>query len=122
IYVLTGDITVNGNDVLNGDGVMLYFACSSYPAPCSSGQTGAGIKAPGNGSMRLTPPTAAQCSSTPAVCPYVGLSIFTDRSNTAMLTYRGNGTNENGIMNGGAGTFYIKSGILDLRGNGYTLA
>src|SRR5207249_3529486 len=57
-----------------------------------------------------------------AVCPYVGLSIFTDRSNTAMLTYRGNGTNENGIMNGGAGTFYIKSGILDLRGNGYTLA
>jgi hypothetical protein len=123
IYVLKGDITVNGNDVLTGNGVMLYFACSSYPNPCSSsGEEGAGVKAPGNGSMRLTPPTAAQCSSTPAVCPYVGLSIFADRNNTAMLTYRGNGTNENGITNGGAGTFYIKSGILDLRGNGYTLA
>ena len=48
--------------------------------------------------------------------------MFADRNNTATFTYRGNGTNENGILNGGAGTFYMKSGTLDLRGNGYTLA
>jgi len=123
IYVLKGDITLNGNDLLVGNGVMLYFACSSYPNPCSSsGQAGARIKATGNGSMRVTPPTAAQCTTNVKVCPYVGMSIFADRNNTSTQTYRGNGTNENGLTSGGAGTFYMRSGTLDLRGNGYTLS
>jgi hypothetical protein len=122
IYVLTGDITLNGNDLITGSGVMLYFACSNYPNPCSSGQVGAGIKATGNGAMRITPPTSAQCPTNSACNPYIGLAMFADRNNTATFTYRGNGTNENGILNGGAGTFYMKSGTLDLRGNGYTLA
>jgi hypothetical protein len=122
IYVLKGDITLNGNDLITGDGVMLYLACSSYPTPCSSGEEGARIKATGNGSMRIKPITASQCSSNADLCPYVGLSIFADRNNTATHTYRGNGTNENGILGGGAGTFYMKSGTLDLRGNGFTLS
>jgi hypothetical protein len=113
IYVIKSGITLNGNDLLTGNGVMLYFACSSYPTPCSPGQAGAGIKATGNGAMRIFPPTEGV---------YQGLSLFADRNNTATLTYRGNGTNENGLTNGGAGTFYMKSGTLDLRGNGYTLA
>jgi len=113
IYVITGGITLNGNDLLTGSGVMLYFACSGYPSPCAPGQAGAGIKATGNGAMRITPPTSGV---------YQGLSIFADRNNTSTFTYRGNGTNENGLLNGGAGTFYMKSGTLDLRGNGYTLA
>jgi len=135
IYVIKGGITLNGNDLLTGDGVMLYFACSNYPSQCAPGEKGAGIKATGNGAMRITPPTATslyptkhcQFPWTPeldpeASCPYVGLSIFADRNNTSTFTYRGNGTNENGLTNGGAGTFYMKSGKLDLRGNGYTLA
>lgn len=114
IYVIKGGVTLNGNDVLSGSGVMLFFACSNYPSPCSaSGEAGAEIKATGNGAMRITPPTAGI---------YQGLSIFADRNNTSTFTYRGNGTNENGLVNGGAGTFYLKSGTLDLRGNGYTLA
>ncbi|MSO79702.1 MAG: hypothetical protein EXQ79_08865 [Acidimicrobiia bacterium] len=122
IYIVKNMITLNGNDLLVGSGVMLYLACSSYPNPCTTGQAGAWIKATGNGAMRLKPPTAAQCASNSAICPYVGLSIFADRNNTATSTYRGNGTNENGLNNGGAGTFYLKSGTLDLRGNGYTLS
>lgn len=123
IYILKGAITLNGNDKLTGEGVMIYFACSSYPTPCnSSGQAGARINATGNGSIRVTPPTEEQCETQVSVCPYVGLSIFADRNNTATQTYRGNGTNENGLTDGGAGTFYLKRGTLDLRGNGYTLA
>jgi len=113
IYVITDGITLNGNDLITGNGVMLYFACSNYPSECAPGEKGAGIKATGNGSMRIFPPTSGV---------YTGLSIFADRNNTSTFTYRGNGTNENGLMNGGAGTFYMKSGTLDLRGNGYTLA
>ena len=143
IYVITGGITLSGNDVLRTlppeDGVMLYFACSNYPHPCRekdpNDRAGAGIKATGNGAIRITPPTAASlypgkdCEFpwVPGLepdrdCRYVGLSIFADRDNTSTFTYRGNGTNENGLTNGGAGTFYMKSGKLDLRGNGYTLA
>jgi hypothetical protein len=122
IYVLTGDITLNGNDVLQGDGVMIYLACSNYPYPCAPGEEGARIKATGNGALRLTAPTAEQCSTQASVCPYVGLTIFADRNNTGVQTFRGNGTNESGPQSGSSGTIYLKAGTLDLRGNGYTLA
>ena len=38
------------------------------------------------------------------------------------MTWRGNGTNENGALNSSNGTIYLKAGTFDLRGNGYTLA
>jgi len=129
IYVLKGNITLNGNDLLRSSsagGVMIYFACSNYPAPCSdlSGGSGAGarIKATGNGAVLLSPPTEAQCATDPSVCPYVGLTLFADRNNTSTFTFRGNGTNESGGTSGSSGTIYFKSGTLDLRGNGYTLS
>lgn len=113
VYVLKGDITLNGNDLLQGDGVMLYMACSQYPLPCNPGQVGAGIKTTGNGAMRLTGPTSGT---------FKGLVIFADRNNAATQTFRGNGTNESGPQSGSSGTIYMKTGTLDLRGNGYTLA
>jgi Flp pilus assembly protein TadG len=122
IYVLTGDITLNGNDLLQGDGVMLYFACSNYPSPCASGQTGAGIKATGNGALRITGIRQSDCTTTASLCPYVGMMDFADRNNTATQTWRGNGTNENGQSSGISGTIYMKAGLMDLRGNGYQMA
>ena len=113
VYVLKGDITLNGNDLLQGDGVTLYMACSQYPLPCDPGQVGAGIKATGNGAMRLTGPESGT---------YKGLVIFADRNNAATQTFRGNGTNESGPQSGSSGTIYMKTGTMDLRGNGYTLA
>ncbi|MFN8025855.1 MAG: pilus assembly protein TadG-related protein [Acidimicrobiia bacterium] len=124
IYVLTGDLTLNGNDLITGSGVMLYFACSGYPGPCTAGQSGAGIKATGNGALRITGITQAQCDADVShkLCNYVGMMLFADRNNTATMTWRGNGTNENGALNSSNGTIYLKSGTFDLRGNGYTLA
>jgi Flp pilus assembly protein TadG len=126
VYVLMGDIVLNGNDQITGDGVTLYFACSNYaPGPvfhdCPAGTVGAGItttgngakKATDNGSLRLTGPTSGT---------FEGLTIFSDRNNASTLTFRGNGSNENGPNNGSSGTIYAKAGTLDLRGNGYTLA
>ena len=122
VYVLTSGITLNGNDLLQGSGVMLYFACGQYPAPCTAGQSGAGITSTGNGAMRITGITQAQCTASANLCPYVGMMLFADRNNTATQTWRGNGTNENGAVNGSNGTIYMKSGTMDLRGNGYTLS
>jgi hypothetical protein len=124
IYVLTGDITLNGTDLLQGSGVMLFFACSQYPLPCNPGQVGAGITSTGNGALRITGITQAQCDadSSHKLCQYVGMMLFADRNNTATQTWRGNGTNENGAVNGSNGTIYMKAGTMDLRGNGYTLS
>ena len=126
VYVLKGGITLSGNAQITGYGVTLYFPCSNYPNPCSalsaSNRAGARIRATGNGAVLLTAPTAAQCTTQPSVCPYVRLTIFAARDNTSTFTFRGNGTNENGSATGSSGTIYLKSGTLDLRGNGYTLS
>jgi hypothetical protein len=128
IYVITGGITLNGSDLLQNsstaNGVMFYFACSQYPAPCNPGQSGAGITATGNGAMRVTGITQAQCDadSTHKLCQYVGMLSFADRNNTATQTWRGNGTNENGQASVISGTIYLRSGLMDLRGNGYQMA
>lgn len=131
IYVITQGITLNGTDVIDGDGVMLYFACSNYrqssgpdcPPPGSNGSvTSAGITATGNGALRLTGITQAQCTANATYCPYVGMMTFADRNNDATQTWRGNGTNENGQGSGMSGTIYLKSGTMDLRGNGYQMS
>lgn len=126
VYVLKAGIRLSGNAQITGRGVTLYFACANYPEPCSATATGnravSGITATGNGAVLLTGPTAQTCSAVPSTCPYVGLTIFADRDNTSTFTFRGNGTNENGSAEGSSGTIYMKSGTLDLRGNGYTLA
>ena len=127
VYVITNGITMNGNDLIEGDGVMLYFACSNYPGTCpavgSNGSTTrAGITATGNGALRITGITQAECTASANYCPYVGMMDFADRLNNATQTWRGNGTNELGSASGIAGTIYMKSGTMDLRGNGYQMA
>ena len=116
-YVIKTEVRLSGNDVLIGNGVTLFFACSNYPNPCSDlsagNRDGARIRATGNGAVLLTAPTSGT---------YQGLTIFADRENTSTFTFRGNGTNENGSAEASSGTLYMKSGTLDLRGNGYTLA
>jgi hypothetical protein len=127
IYVITNGITLNGNDLIEGDGVMLYFACSNYPNPCPAqgtvaSTTRAGITATGNGALRITGIRQSDCTATPNYCEYVGMMDFADRNNNATQTWRGNGTNENGQASGISGTIYMKAGTMDLRGNGYQMA
>ena len=83
----------------------LYFTCATGTTPraCNSGESGGDILMTGQASLRITAPTSG---------PTKGLSIVSDRNNTATLGWRGNGTNAN------TGTVYAKSGTLDWRGNG----
>jgi type II secretory pathway pseudopilin PulG len=127
IYIITNGITLSGSDLIQGDGVMLYFGCSNYPNDCPPANSNtsivrAGITATGNGAMRVTGITQAQCTANANFCPYVGMMDFADRDNNATQTWRGNGTNENGQQSGISGTIYMYSGQMDLRGNGYQMA
>jgi Flp pilus assembly protein TadG len=107
IYVLKGGAAVHGNGSLVANGVMLYFACSSYPTPCTSGgQAGGLLNLSGNGTFAVTAPTSG---------PYQGLSVFYDRNNNSPLWLTGNGSDNL------TGTIYAKSSTYNLSGNGTTM-
>jgi Flp pilus assembly protein TadG len=77
VYVLTGPLTISSG-LVTGSGVMLYLACSSYPAPCASGQSGGSIQQDGGSTLQLSPPTSGT---------YSGLTVFADRNNSATNTF-----------------------------------
>jgi hypothetical protein len=78
VYVFTGldGLTVEDTArVVNlGDGVTIYLACDSYPAPCSG--AGARFRLRDAGQFLASPPSVGE---------YAGLSIFADRGNTRTL-------------------------------------
>jgi hypothetical protein len=81
IYVFraTTGLTIQGNATVVGDGVTIYLACESYPAPCSG--SGARFRVADDGRFLAAPPTAGE---------YAGLSIFADRGNTRFMRLRSN--------------------------------
>ena len=102
-YIIKDSFDFSGNGVIAGAGVTLYFACSSYPTPCTAGQEGASFDFTGNGAMNLSAPTTG---------PFKGLTVFFDRNNASTdAGYSGNGS-------GFGGTVYMKSAKLTLTGNG----
>jgi hypothetical protein len=102
-YVFKGGINVQGNGTLTGHGVTIYLACSNYPSPCTSGQTGASMSVNGNGVVDL---------SAPSYGTYQGLTIFSDRNNISTIDVGGNGSTRV------VGTLYALAGTLNLHGNG----
>ncbi|MHB8571384.1 MAG: TadE/TadG family type IV pilus assembly protein [Candidatus Dormibacteria bacterium] len=83
VYVMTGGMKVTGSGVLEGAGVMLYFACSAYPTSCTPGQKGAALSLTGSGDFSVTPPISGT---------YKGLSVFYDRNSTATMSITGSGS------------------------------
>lgn len=106
VYVVTEGISLSknpsgGGTSLLADGVIIYFACSSYPAPCAPGETGATFSSSGGSTVDWSPPTSG---------PYEGISVFYDRNNDGDFTLTGNtGTSFSGAV-------YMKSGKLRLTG------
>jgi hypothetical protein len=80
---------------------MIYFACSSYPAPCAAGETGATFSASGGSTIYWTPPSSGT---------YQGMSVFFDRNNEGDFMLTGN------TDTSFSGTVYMKSGELRLTG------
>jgi hypothetical protein len=106
IYVVTEGISLSKNPApgkysFYADGVMIYFACSSYPSPCAPGESGATFSASGGSTIYWTPPTSGT---------YQGMSVFYDRNNEGDFTLTGN------TDTSFSGTVYMRSGELRLTG------
>lgn len=106
VYVVTEGISLSKNPTpgkysFYADGVVIYFACSNYPAPCASGETGATFSSSGSSSVHWTPPTSGA---------YEGISVFYDRNNDGDFTLTG--TTDTSF----SGALYMKSGELRLTG------
>jgi PKD repeat protein len=101
-YVVTGSMIATGGAQISGKGVTVYLACSSYPAPCAAGQTGAFLSLSGNASPNL--------SAQPGSC--LPVTLAADRNNTSALQVSGQATA------GISGAVYAMAGGLSLTGNG----
>ncbi len=106
-YIITGKVVTQGNGVIVGNGVMLYFTCGTWPTPaaCSPNQSGGFLSLAGNGAWMLTGETSGK---------WKGVTVFYDRRNKAPMTITGNGKETL------TGTIYGKSSALTLQGNGAT--
>lgn len=104
-YVILKQLSITGGGQAIAQEVTLYFACSEYPSPCSSGETGAGMELDGTGRLILTAP--------PQMCPPV--AIFSDPNNTSSIDLTGNADD---VL---TGALYAKSGSLTLTGNASTM-
>jgi hypothetical protein len=107
LYVITGELRASQSALVTVGSATLYFACSSYPDPCASGSTGAGLTITNNASF------VAQGMNNLA-SPYHHLAIFYDRNNAQDLVM-----NSNGPLSV-VGTIYARSATLDLRGTSGT--
>jgi hypothetical protein len=110
-YIITQQLLL-GNFGVTGNGVTLYFACSSWPTPCAGGGAAGGATVLGgsNGELNITAPAANSGE------PYPGMAIFYDRNNTSALTLSGDGSATI------TGTVYAPSAQLRTSGNGgYTI-
>jgi len=91
--------------ITSSGGVTIYLACQSYPNPCTPSDQGAVIELTGTGTLSMSAPTTGA---------YKGGTVFADRNNTATSKVSGQGSSF-------GGTVYMKSGRLQLTGNGNTL-
>jgi Flp pilus assembly protein TadG len=112
LYVIIGG-TLGGNNGVVADNVTMYFTCKTTTTPatprtCNPGESGGTIDLSGNGNFRISAPAVSQNKSIP------GVALAFDRNNKTTLRLVGNGT-----MNL-SGALYMKSGTLDMRGNGCT--
>jgi hypothetical protein len=109
LYVFIGG-TLGGNSGIIANNVTMYFTCATgnTPRACNSGETGANLDLSGNGNFTINAPTTSTNQSIPKV------AIAFDRNNTATVRLVGNGTLHI------TGSIYLKSGTVDMRGNGCT--
>lgn len=103
-YVVTHDFSVTGQGTVQGRGVTIYLACSSYPNRCASGEQGASLELTGTGRFGLTAPNG--------ICASGQLAIQADPNNTATISLAGTPRDTF------AGTLYAPSATLSAVGVG----
>lgn len=115
LYVIIGG-TLGGNNGVVATNVTMYFTCKTTSGPvgvraCNPGETtGGSLDLSGNGNFSITAPTISSNKSIP------GVAIVFDRNSDKTVRLVGNGALSI------TGSIYLKSGTLDMRGNGCTAA
>jgi hypothetical protein len=109
VYVITGAATgfaINGGTIAATAGVTLYFACASFPTPCTAGgQLGAGFTTPvKNSTLNLTAPSSGVANN---------LAVYFDPNNTA--TFSVGTTNFAGNI---SGAMYMPAGTIAVGSKG----
>jgi hypothetical protein len=108
VYVITGaaGFVINGGTIAATAGVTLYFACASYPTPCTAGgQLGAGFTTPvKNSTLNLTAPVGGVANN---------LAVYFDPNNTA--TFSVGTTNFAGNV---SGAMYMPAGTIAVGSKG----
>lgn len=109
LYVFIGG-TLGGNAGIVANNVTMYFTCrtGNTPRACNPGESGANLDLSGNGNFTIAAPATSINKSIPKV------AIAFDRNNNNTVRLVGNGTMHI------TGSIYLKSGTLDMRGNGCT--
>ncbi|MCK9901527.1 hypothetical protein MXD63_15770 [Frankia sp. Cpl3] len=106
-YVITTRVSVTGSGtVLTGSGVTLYLACATYPVGCAVAIAGASYTAQTGAKVTVTAPASGA---------FAGLSIISDRNNTASITTTGTGasTTADGVY-AAAGTLATASATVNV--------
>lgn len=109
LYVVIGG-TFGGNNGVVANNVTLYFTCrtGTVARTCNPNESGGTLDLSGNGNFTLSAPSTSVNKSIPQV------AVAFDRNNAATVRMVGNG-----LLNV-TGSIYLKSGTLDMRGNGCT--
>lgn len=110
LYVITGGTHYSGQSQVVATGATLYFTCkdaSGWPRECGVGE-GEDQELTGQSTLSVTAPLTTVNKGIP------GVAILADRNYSGMFSFRGN------PVGGLTGTIYMKSGTLDIRGNGDT--
>src|SRR6266545_1424829 len=104
LYVILGELRLQGRVFASLGSATLYFACANYPQPCADGSQGAGLTVTENASFTAT-------ATNDLTSPYNGLAVFYDRNNSRDLVLGGAGALAV------TGSIYARSARLDLHGN-----
>jgi hypothetical protein len=107
VYVITGAVgfVIAGGTIAATAGVTLYFACSSFPTPCTTGQLGAGFSLSSTGStLNLTAPVSG---------PQTNMAMYFDPKNTA--TFSVSTTSFAGNI---SGAMYMPAGTINVSSKG----
>jgi RHS repeat-associated protein len=103
VYVILGQFAASGQGQVVGDGVTIYLACSSYPTPCATGQSGGSVSLTGGGQISLSGGPSEGCTP---------LTIFADAKNATTITLTG------GSADGVSDDIYAPSASLVVVGGG----
>jgi VCBS repeat-containing protein len=104
VYVIAGGgLTLSGNALVSGTGVLIYNAGSKYTANGGTGGTFGAISVSGNAQLNISAATSGA---------YAGIALFQSRDNTQTISLAGNA-----VVGLSSGVLYAPAATLSIGGS-----